>query len=466
MNNTPHNPEIGAKILALSPIHFLGIGGSGMAPLAELSAAFGARISGSDLVAPTWLDSKLFCKQGGEAENSAISAAKVVVFSSAISMDNPALKFAQTLGKTILHRSDLLALFSNHAKTVAVAGTHGKTTTSALIAHILAELNLKPSWIIGATFADGGAAFKRGDSELLVIEADESDGSFVKYHAFISIVNNIEPDHMDFYGTEENLHATFGKFLANTDRSGCIIFNADDATARLLALRSGRRHLGFGMSHSANVRLLHARSTGLSTAGEVSLGGKSFTFKLPLPGLHNAFNAVAAITACHAMGFDHLACAAALTNFPGVSRRLQLYKTRSGALVFDDYAHNPGKIRSCLTGLVAAFPDKRILAVFQPHRFSRISSLYAQFVDSFRAPGARVIVLPVYASGENAIIGYAPERIASDIAQGSGVETFHADSLKAAGDLVKSMMDPDLDLLVTIGAGDVWRVAKDVSGCL
>ena len=127
MNTSPHNPEIGTQILALSPIHFLGIGGSGMAPLAELSAAFGARISGSDLVAPTWLDSKFFCKQGGDAEKSAISAAKVVVFSSAISKDNPALKLAEALGKTILHRSDLLALFSNHAKTLAVAGTHGNT---------------------------------------------------------------------------------------------------------------------------------------------------------------------------------------------------------------------------------------------------------------------------------------------------------------------------------------------------
>ena len=466
MNNNHNNLDIASKLLPLSPIHFLGIGGSGMAPLAEFSASFGAKISGSDLVAPGWLDSKSFFKQGEPGEESAISSANTVVFSSAISKDNPALTFAKKHGKTLMHRSDLLALFSNSSHTLAVAGTHGKTTTSALIAHILSQLGQKPSWIIGAAFADGVPAFRRGDSGLLVIEADESDGSFVKYQSVISVVNNIEPDHMDFYGNDENLRAAFAQFVAHTKSGGAIVFNADDASASLLASQSGHKHLGFGTSLSADIRLLHSRSSGLSTMGEAALQGKSFTFRLPLPGLHNAFNAVAAITACYAMGLDHQACAAALNSFPGVSRRLQRYKTKSGALVFDDYAHNPGKIRSCLSGLSAAFPDKRILAVFQPHRFSRISSLYDQFVTSFRVPRVRVVVLPVYASGEPHSAGFGPDRIARDIAQGSGIETFHAASLKAAGDLVKSMMDPDLDLLVTIGAGDVWRVANDVSGYL
>jgi UDP-N-acetylmuramate--alanine ligase len=466
MSNNHNNLDISTKLLALSPIHFLGIGGSGMAPLAELSASWGAKISGSDLVPPSWLHSKLFFKQGESGEESAIRTANTVVFSSAISKDNVALTLSQKLGKTLMHRSDLLALFSNNSRTVAVAGTHGKTTTSALVSHVLSQLDQNPSWIIGAAFADGGAAFGRGDSDLLVIEADESDGSFVKYQPYISVVNNIAPDHMDFYLNEENLRATFGKFVAQTKPEGSIVFNADDTTAALLASQSGRKHFGFGMGPSADVRLLHARSSGLSTTGEVALEGKSFAFRLPLPGLHNAFNAVAAITTCYAMGLDHQSCAAALNNFPGVSRRLQRYKTKTGALIFDDYAHNPGKIGSCLSGLSAAFPDKRILAVFQPHRFSRISSLYDQFVTSFRAPRVRVVVLPVYASGEPHSPGFPPDRIARDIALGSGVETFPANSLKAAGDLVKLLMDPDLDVLVTIGAGDVWRVAKDVSSHL
>ena len=466
MNTSHHNLELRSKLLALAPIHFLGIGGSGMAPLAELTAAFSVEISGSDLIPPAWLASRLFFKQGDETEWLAIESAKTVVFSSAIPQDHPSLDRAKKLGKIIMHRSDLLALFSNNSRTLAIAGTHGKTTTSALIAHSLNRLGQKPSWIIGASFADGTAAFKRGDSDVLVIEADESDGSFLRYHPLVSVINNVEPDHMDFYGSEEKLRGTFAQYLRNTHHGGIIVYNADDPIARLLASESGRRHIGFGTSQVADVRLLHARSSGLSTTGEACVSGRSFTFKLPMPGLHNAMNAMAAISACHALGFDPLSCAASLADFPGVRRRLQRYATKSGALVFDDYAHNPGKISNCLSGLAAAFPSRRILVVFQPHRFSRISSLYAQFVTSFRIPGLRVVVLPVYAAGEPPLPGFSPERISSDIANASGIETFYASSLKEASDLVKSMMDPDLDLLVTIGAGDVWRVSVDVAGHL
>lgn len=463
MNNHSAQPDIRSKLLALGPIHFLGIAGSGMAPLAAMASEYGAKISGSDLITPAWLDPKFFFKQGDASELNAIEAAGTLVVSSAIAPNNPALEFAKRARKPVIHRSDLLAIFSNSHRTFAVAGTHGKTTTSALIAHILTSNYQSPSWIIGASFADNRNSFCRGDSDFLVIEADESDGSFIKYHPFISVINNIEPDHMDFYGSEARLRGAFGQFMENTAPNGRIVYNADDSAVVPLVLKSGISHLGFGQGVGADVRLLHARSSGFSTSGEVAFSGQNIAFKLPLIGVHNAMNAVAALAACHAAGLDLLECSRTLAHFPGVSRRLQLYKTRSGAIVFDDYAHNPGKIKGCLTGLAASFPEKRILAVFQPHRFSRISSLYAQFVSSFRLSRLRAVVLPVYAAGEPTLEGFTPQKVADDISRESGIETFPVSSLKDAADLVKSLMDPNLDLLVTIGAGDVWRVAKDVS---
>jgi UDP-N-acetylmuramate--alanine ligase len=297
----------------------------------------------------------------------------------------------------------------------------------------------------------------------MVIEADESDGTFVKYKPFVSVINNVEPDHMDFYKTEARLFAAFSEFLSNTSDNGCLVFNSDDPALNGLAVKSGKRRAGFGSNESSEFRLLHARSVGLSTSGEIRASGKSLTFKIPMTGRHNAFNALAAIAACAGVGLEPAVCAQALQTFPGVARRLQPYKNRSGAIIFDDYAHNPGKIKSCLEGLVSAFPDKQVIAVFQPHRFSRISSLYPHFVRVFRFPNLRVVVLPVYASGEAVIEGFTVEKIADDIRLESGAETFAAYTLKEAADLVKSMMDPKKDIIVTIGAGDVWNVAHDVA---
>lgn len=456
-------PEIFRHLKDLEPIHFLGVCGSGMAPLAELTAALGVIITGSDLSQHSRLDASKYAIQGSAAEDGALRLAKSVVFSSAISADNPSLLNARRLGKIILHRSDLLSIFSRSYKTISIAGTHGKTTTSALLAHILWSLNSSPSWIIGANFSDGRQAFHLGDSDILVIEADESDGSFTKYKNFISVVNNVEPDHLDYYLTIDNLHKAFSGFLESTSLEGAVVFNADDAVARKLALNSGRTQVGFGFSELATFRLAHIRAQGLSTTGQFSTDKKNIVFKIPLTGRHNALNAMAAIAVSSCLGHDPEACAKTLISFPGVSRRMQPYENKLGALVFDDYAHNPGKIQSCLHGLLSAFPDRRIIAVFQPHRYSRVSSLYTEFTSAFRSPRTKVIVLPIYSAGEAPIAGYEPESLALDIAKTSGVETFASHSLKDAADLVKSFMDPQIDLLVTIGAGDVWRVAQDVA---
>jgi UDP-N-acetylmuramate--alanine ligase len=461
---SPLKEKLREQILRLSPIHFIGVGGSGMAPLAGMTLQLGAAVTGSDVTSTNAITANALFRQGDHAELEALSKAKTLVYSSAISQNHKSLERGRELGKKIIHRSDLLAIFCNNLKTIAVAGTHGKTTTSALITHILRKLDRLPSWIIGAAFSDGNAAFYHGDSDYLVIEADESDGSIIKYHPFISVLNNIEPDHLDFYGSFENLRRAFAVFIQNTSENGSILYNADDLTVKNLVSTCKNRNIGFGSHGDAGARLLHTHTSGLLTAGELLVGTKNVSFKMPLTGRHNAINASAALAVGHALGLDPFNCAKALADFPGVARRLQLYQTRSGALVFDDYAHNPGKIKSCLSGLVDAFPNKRILAVFQPHRFSRLMSLYKEFLTSFKFKGLRVIITPVYAAGEPPLEDLTPQRLALDIANKSNVEAFHADSLKEAVELVKSMMDQKLDLLVTVGAGDVWHVARDVAG--
>ena len=463
MSSAPNHLDLAEQLSRLAPIHFVGVGGSGMAPLAELVATYGISCSGSDLNTPKANSYIRYYLQGSDDESRAIRSSTTVVYSSAIATNHPSMLLAAELKKNVFHRSDLLAIFSESFKTIAVSGTHGKTTTSAMICHILRTMNLEPSWVIGANFADGRPAFRRGHSDLLVIEADESDGTFLKYRPFISIVNNIEPDHMDFYITNDRLRQAFSNFLDKTSNDGCIVYCKDDPTTASVALTVPRRHVCFGTSEASDSRLLHSRSNGLLMVGEVRIGKEHLTFKLPMAGKHNAINAVGALSACGALGLDVSAAAAALTTFPGVARRLQVYPSKNGALIFDDYAHNPGKIRSCLSGLSAAFPSRRIIAVFQPHRFSRIASLYDSFVESFSFGNIRVVVLPVYAAGEPHRAGFEPTRLAEDIGRESGVKTFSANSLKEAADLVKSMMDPNLDLLVTIGAGDVWHVAKDIS---
>ena len=463
MNSMLGRHEVSRRLKDLEPIHFMGVCGSGMTPLAEFTLELGIALTGSDLSETSWLDSAIYTLQGSAAESVAIKSAKTVVYSSAVPNDHPSLATARQLGKNMLHRSDLLSIYSRAYRTIAISGTHGKTTTSALVAHILWSLGCDPSWIIGANFSDGRSASHLGSADILIIEADESDGSFTKYESLVSIVNNIEPDHLDFYLTIGNLHQAFAKFLQSTSSHGSVVYNADDPAANAVAIGCGRKAVSFGCSKDAATRMLDATISGLSTTVEFSSRGKNIRFKLPLPGKHNVLNALAAITACGALGLDPDACAKTLCNFPGVARRMQAYSNVAGALIFDDYAHNPGKIKSCLQGLNSAFPERQLIAVFQPHRYSRVSSLYQEFMSAFCSSRAKVIVLPVYAAGENPVAGYGPELLASDIAKISGVETFAAHSLKDAADLVKSIMDPKIDLLVTIGAGDVWRVALDVA---
>ena len=453
-----------AKLSEMGPIHFLGVAGSGMRPLAQFAHACGAVITGSD--SSTLPVSMPFpvSHDGSEMALQQLAQAKTVVFSSAIKGAHPALQFATSSGKGLLHRSEFLGLLTAHYKTISIAGTHGKSTVSALITHILLRTGQEPSWIIGAAFANGREAFGVGSSNLLVIEADESDGTFLRYHSEIGLINNVEPDHLDFYGEFSSLRDMFGKFAATISPTGTCVYLADSTDSSMAASYASCESRGFGCSDGNAGTLVHWEPRELASLVSVSIFGETVDFHLPLTGRHNALNALAAILIAERVGVMPSTAAAALGDFPGVSRRLQRYPAKSPLLVFDDYAHNPGKILGCLQGLRAAFPERRILAIFQPHRYSRISSLYHEFIRCFAIDNALVIVLPVYAAGESPRPGYSPEDLAAAIATSSGTQTFWAATLKDASNLVKSMADPLHDVVVTLGAGDVWTVAATISG--
>ena len=462
---TQINPQkaLVEELTKLAPLHFVGVNGSGMRPLAEFTAALNCEVTGSDR-SQVFRDSMIqFAIEGSLEDQRLIARSKTIIFSSAILSNHPTLEQAKISGKTTLHRSLLLSRLTAAFKTIAVAGTHGKSTTSALIAHGLTSLGLDPSWIIGAPFADGKPSFHRGSNDLLVIEADESDGTFVHYSPYIGVINNIEPDHMDFYQTVGRLEEAFGLYASNIASTGALGYLHDSPAISRSISKFGGKRLGFGETPGSDLMLRSIIPLGLHTKATFSFNGTDYLLNLPLPGKHNVLNGLSALTVMILLGVAPDKACLSLEAFPGVERRLQRYPSTSGALIFDDYAHNPGKIRGLLAGISDAYPDRRVIAVFQPHRYSRISSLYGEFITAFKGGAHVVVTLPVYSAGEAAVAGFEADGLARDISTGSGVKTFFAATLKEAADLVKCFIDINNDIVVTIGAGDVWLVAKDLA---
>ena len=463
MKTMQNSAKLEDTLKSLAPIHFVGAGGSGMRPLAEFATTFGCQVSGSDKTTAELTTNFELASEGSDLERKLISRAKTIIYSTAISKNHPVMTTAKEHSLRIMHRSELLALIVTHFNSIVIAGTHGKSTTAAMTSHILETLGVSPSWIIGAPFSSGVDSFKRGSSPWLVIEADESDGSFLRYRSFISVLTNIDADHMDFYQTIDRLNEAFKNYLQNTDTHGGIIFCGDLPAVKEASQGYLGKKIAYGMNTANDLYANRYQAAGLSASSLVIFSANSAKLQLPLPGQHNTCNALAAIGVALLLGHPLDKAVQAMSSFPGVQRRMQRYEAASGAIIFDDYAHNPGKISSCIAGISEAFPERRIIACFQPHRFSRISSLYTEFISSFRVKNIVVVVLPVYASGEAPIKGFEPERVATDISKMSGIQTFSAPTLKGGYELIKSILDLDNDVVVTIGAGDVWQVALQLS---
>ncbi|MCE5330003.1 UDP-N-acetylmuramate--L-alanine ligase, partial [bacterium] len=364
----------------------IGIGGAGMSAVALVLKGMGFTISGSDIKESRYVNilrnSGIKVLIGHNAKN--IEGFDAVIYSAAISSDNVEMKAAQKKNMCFFSRSDALAWVLNKRKGITVAGTHGKTTTTSMVSMILNHSDLNPTIVIGGELNELGTNASYGEGEYAVAEACESDGSFMKYNSYISVVTNIEEDHMDYYSDYENLRQSFIKFMNNTKEDGFLIINGDEITEGMLSGLKSLNIFRYGISDKNDV---YAESIILSDFGSVfSLVIKNnnakITVKLNVPGMHNVKNSLAALSVALKLGLDLNKCIKIIEGYNGVKRRFEKRGVRLGATIIDDYAHHPSEIKATLDA-ADNLKRNRIITVFQPHRYSRIKALYSKFDGCF-----------------------------------------------------------------------------------
>lgn len=441
---------------AMDRPHFIGIGGAGMSGIAKILAQRGAKVAGSDAkeseTAAALRALGATVHIGHAAEHLADDASCVVV-SSAIRADNPELARAAELGIPVVHRSDALAALMEGLRPIAVAGTHGKTTTTSMLAVSLSELGLRPSYAIGGDLDAPGSNALHGDGEIFVAEADESDRSFHKYAPEVAIVLNVELDHHANYASMDEIYESFETFAGKIVPGGTLVVSADQAGARELTRRvEGVRVVTYGEAEDADVRVLSVVPQGLKSLVTVVLDGREITFTVSVPGRHYALNAVAALTAGAALGVPAAELAPAIAAYTGVKRRLQLKGEAAGVQVIDSYAHHPTEMTADLEAMRAAAGDARILVVFQPHLFSRTQELGTEMGQSLALADASV-VLDIYPAREDPVPGVTSALII-DAARAAGADVTAVHDKDEVPSVVAGMAKPG-DLVLTMGAGDV-----------
>ncbi|WP_033212607.1 UDP-N-acetylmuramate--L-alanine ligase [Kitasatospora phosalacinea] len=450
--------------------HFIGIGGAGMSGLAKILAVRGATVSGSDakesetVRALRELGATVFV--GHAAEHLPAGTSSVVV-SSAIRADNPELAAARERGVPVVHRSDALAALMGGRRALAVAGTHGKTTTTSMLAVSLGELGLEPSYAIGGDLDAPGSNAHHGAGEIFVAEADESDRSFHKYAPEVAIVLNVELDHHANYASIEEIYESFETFVGRIQPGGTLVVSADHGGARELTRRvAGREGLNVvtvGAAEDADVRVLEVAARGMTSEVTVELGGERLVFTVSVPGRHYAHNAVAALAAGVALGVPAEGLAKALGAYTGVRRRLQLKGEARGVQVIDSYAHHPTEMAADLEAIREAAGAGRVLVVFQPHLFSRTQQLAEEMGRALALADASV-VLDIYPAREDPIPGVTAELII-DAARRAGADVRAEHDFAAAPALLASLSAPG-DLVLTMGAGDVTNLGPEILAAL
>ncbi|MGW0878212.1 UDP-N-acetylmuramate--L-alanine ligase [Streptomyces sp. NPDC002671] len=443
---------------AMDRPHFIGIGGAGMSGIAKILAQRGAQVAGSDAKDSATAEALRALGAtvhiGHAAEHLADDASCVVV-SSAIRQDNPELARAAELGIPVVHRSDALAALMEGLRPIAVAGTHGKTTTTSMLAVSLGELGRQPSYAIGGDLDAPGSNALHGEGEIFVAEADESDRSFHKYAPEVAIVLNVELDHHANYASMDEIYESFETFAGKIVPGGTLVISADHEGARELTRRlAGQqvRTVTYGEAEDADVRVLAIVPQGLKSQVTVVLDGQELTFGVSVPGRHYALNAVAALTAGAALGIPAAELAPALAAYTGVKRRLQLKGEAAGVQVIDSYAHHPTEMTADLEAMRSAAGDSRILVVFQPHLFSRTQELGKEMGQSLALADASV-VLDIYPAREDPIPGVTSDLII-EAARAAGADVTAVHDRAEVPAVIAGMAKPG-DLVLTMGAGDV-----------
>jgi UDP-N-acetylmuramate--alanine ligase len=447
-------------------VHFVGIGGSGMSGIAEVMLSLGYQVQGSDLKNNAQV--QRLCRLGAtvfighDAAN--IADADAVVVSSAVNNSNPEVAAAREALMPVVPRAEMLAELMRFRYSIAVAGTHGKTTTTSLVASVLAEGGLDPTFVIGGRLKSADTNARLGQGEYLVAEADESDASFSHLKPMLAVVTNIDADHMSTYdGDIEKLRQSFVDFLHNLPFYGLAVVCADDAGIRAILGKIGRTVISYGIDADADVRAVDIRFNEGITTFRVLRDDRDepLDVKLRLPGMHNVRNALAAIAVARELQISDQAVVNALGNFEGIDRRFQSLgeiRTKSGrVMLVDDYGHHPTEIAATLAAARAGWPERRIVLVFQPHRYTRTRDLLDDFA-SVLADADVLVLLEVYAAGETPIAGADGRAIARAVRGRGGVEPVFVESLEKLPAALQGLL-ADGDLLLTMGAGDIGAFA-------
>jgi UDP-N-acetylmuramate--alanine ligase len=455
-------------------VHFIGIGGIGMSGIAEVLHNLGYKVQGSDQAdganVQRLRDKGIECFVGHAAEN--LGDAEVVVVSTAIKKSNPELKAARERLLPIVRRAEMLAELMRFRQAVAIGGTHGKTTTTSMVATLLEAGGLDPTVINGGIINAYGTNARMGDGEWMVVEADESDGTFLKLPADIAVVTNIDPEHLDHYGSFDAVREAFRSFVENVPFYGFGVMCTDHPEVQALVGRiEDRRVITYGANAQADVRFTNHRMNGASSEFDVVIRdrkGRSTEIaglRLPMPGRHNVSNATAAIAVAHELGLSPEAIKKGLSSFGGVKRRFTHTGSWNGVEVFDDYGHHPVEIKAVLKAARDATKG-RVIAIAQPHRFTRLHDLFDEFATCFNEADT-VMVAPVYAAGEDPIEGVTSDALVARMRAGGHRDARYIEGPAAIAPIIREIARPG-DFVVFLGAGNItqWAYAlpKELNG--
>lgn len=447
-------------------VHFVGVGGVGMSGLAEILRNLEFEVSGSDLregeTTRALAALGVSIVIGHHADH--VRGADVVVYSSAISLENPELVAAREQSIPVILRGEMLAELMRVKYGVAIAGSHGKTTTTSLVATVLRAAGFDPTVVVGGKMASFGSNAKLGMGDLLVAEADESDGSFLRLTPTIAVTTNIDPEHLDHYGTHERLKDAFVEFIEKVPFYGLAVLCLDHPHVQQLLPRVGRRHVTYGLSQQADYSARMLRTAGIVTHFEAFRFGKSLgEFSVRLPGQHNVQNTLAAIAVADELEVPLDVLREALASFVGVARRFSVVDIHDNVTLVDDYGHHPAEIRATLSAARKAFSG-RVLVAFQPHRYTRTRDLFDEFSQAFN-DADEVLLCDVYAAGESPIVGADAPHLAEAIRQ----HGHHGVSyVSKRADLIERLAQSAQagDVVISLGAGDINKILQPLGQAL
>lgn len=442
-------------------IHFVGIGGIGMSGIAELLINLGYQVSGSDLrlspITVRLAGLGAMIREGHDPEN--VMDANVVVISSAVRGDNLEVAEAKKRQIPVIPRAEMLAELMRLKYSVAVAGAHGKTSTTSMIATVLAHAGHDPTVVIGGRLNAFGSNAKLGKGEFIVAEADESDGSFLKLSPTLAVVTNIDREHLDHYADLAEIQSAFVAFVNKVPFYGAAVLCLDDPNVQAIIPRISRRMVSYGTSSQADLVASQVAFDGFASSYSLRLRGQNLgRIRINAPGHHSVLNSLAAMAIGLELDIPVESAAAALSGFQNADRRFQVKGERGSITVIDDYGHHPTEIIATLAAVRSAC-DRRIVAVFQPHRFTRTRALEEEFARAFYHADV-LVVLPIYPAGEDPIAGVSAEKLAALIKKFGHRDVTYAENFSRALELLSEKLS-ESDVLITLGAGDVWKIGEE-----